>query len=238
VTGVFRPTNRTASNLRLNVNNPGFRNVNFWPVGGKPIWKPIRGLVDGGSDLLLVKPCLIPWTPRLRCCHWTVFSRQHELCHLPVMISEAPLPMASWPYLSGQHGWSFFSGIHCHMYNRYPIVWNCALGQSQITSITLKICRFFYQVYVSAQHPCCLAEWIWWYENSPEPWQFISKEGWIPVFLKYLSVAAVRTTAWAHIKAIAEQVGGCSSQRQRLKTSIYCSFSGLEPLTITRKVCL
>ena len=53
VTGVLGPTNRTAS-ISPDVNNPGFRNVSFDELVDAYM-EAIRGLVDGGADLLLVE---------------------------------------------------------------------------------------------------------------------------------------------------------------------------------------
>ena len=53
VTGVLGPTNRTAS-ISPDVNNPGFRNVSFDELV-EAYLEAIRGLVDGGADLLLVE---------------------------------------------------------------------------------------------------------------------------------------------------------------------------------------
>ena len=53
VAGVLGPTNRTAS-LSPDVNNPGFRNVQFDQLV-TTYTEAVRGLLDGGADLLLVE---------------------------------------------------------------------------------------------------------------------------------------------------------------------------------------
>ena len=53
VAGAIGPTNRTAS-LSPDVNNPGFRNITFEELAASYA-EAARGLVDGGSDLLLVE---------------------------------------------------------------------------------------------------------------------------------------------------------------------------------------
>ena len=51
--GILGPTNRTAS-MSPEVNDPGFRNVSF--DGLKAAYaEAVRGLLDGGSDLLMVE---------------------------------------------------------------------------------------------------------------------------------------------------------------------------------------
>jgi 5-methyltetrahydrofolate--homocysteine methyltransferase len=53
VAGAVGPTNRTAS-LSPDVNDPGYRAVTFDDLA-EAYYEQVRGLVDGGSDLLLVE---------------------------------------------------------------------------------------------------------------------------------------------------------------------------------------
>ena len=53
VAGVLGPTNRTLS-LSPDVNDPGFRNVTFEELAAT-YTEAIRGLADGGADLLLIE---------------------------------------------------------------------------------------------------------------------------------------------------------------------------------------
>ncbi|HMG08138.1 MAG TPA: homocysteine S-methyltransferase family protein, partial [Mucilaginibacter sp.] len=53
VAGAVGPTNRTAS-LSPDVNDPGYRAVTFDDLAGA-YYDQVRGLVDGGSDMLLVE---------------------------------------------------------------------------------------------------------------------------------------------------------------------------------------
>ena len=53
VAGTLGPTNKTAS-ISPDVNNPGFRNVSFDELVIS-YQEAIRGLVDGGADLLLIE---------------------------------------------------------------------------------------------------------------------------------------------------------------------------------------
>jgi 5-methyltetrahydrofolate--homocysteine methyltransferase len=54
VAGVLGPTSRTAS-ISPDVNDPGYRNVTFDALVTDYI-EAIRGLTDGGADILLSKP--------------------------------------------------------------------------------------------------------------------------------------------------------------------------------------
>jgi 5-methyltetrahydrofolate--homocysteine methyltransferase len=53
VAGAVGPTNRTAS-LSPDVNDPGYRAVTFDDLA-EAYYEQVRGLVDGGSDVLLVE---------------------------------------------------------------------------------------------------------------------------------------------------------------------------------------
>jgi 5-methyltetrahydrofolate--homocysteine methyltransferase len=53
VAGVLGPTNRTAS-LSPDVNDPGFRNISFDGLVAAYA-EEIRGLVDGGADILMIE---------------------------------------------------------------------------------------------------------------------------------------------------------------------------------------
>ena len=64
VAGALGPTNRTAS-LSPDVNNPGFRAVSFDELR-IAYGEQIRGLIDGGADILLSRPFSTRSTPRRR----------------------------------------------------------------------------------------------------------------------------------------------------------------------------
>ena len=51
--GALGPTNRTVS-LSPNVNDPGFRNINFDELKDA-YYDPARGLLNGGVDLFLIE---------------------------------------------------------------------------------------------------------------------------------------------------------------------------------------
>ncbi len=53
VAGAVGPTNRTAS-ISPDVNDPGYRAVTFDDLA-EAYYEQVRGLVDGGSDVLLIE---------------------------------------------------------------------------------------------------------------------------------------------------------------------------------------
>jgi 5-methyltetrahydrofolate--homocysteine methyltransferase len=64
VAGALGPTPKTAS-ISPDVNDPGARNVSFDQLASA-YYEQARGLVDGGSDLLLVETCLLYTSPSPR----------------------------------------------------------------------------------------------------------------------------------------------------------------------------
>jgi len=105
VAGAIGPTSRTAS-ISPKVNDPGFRNVTFDELV-ETYLEQIKGLVDGGSDILMVETIFdtlnaksVPGTEMRirRCCAW------HRL---PASIALIPFsccclaPFLSFPLFSG-----------------------------------------------------------------------------------------------------------------------------------------
>jgi len=98
VAGAIGPTNRTAS-LSPDVNNPGFRAISFDELHNA-YYEQARGLLDGGSDLLLVETIFDTLNAKA-----ALFAINHlfeENGHkVPVMVS-GTITDASGRTLSGQ----------------------------------------------------------------------------------------------------------------------------------------
>ncbi len=95
VAGAIGPTNRTAS-ISPDVNNPGFRNILFEPLV-KAYTESIRGLVDGGVDILLVETIFDTLNAKAAIFAIESYFEAHHL-RLPVMISgRLPTPVGE-PY--------------------------------------------------------------------------------------------------------------------------------------------
>lgn len=126
VAGSIGPTNRTAS-LSPDVNNPGFRAVNFNELKEAYI-EQINGLIDGGVDLLLIETVFDTLNAKaaLMACQEVFDQRKKQW---PIMVS-GTITDASGRTLSGQTAEAFLISIS-HM-PLLSIGFNCALGAKQL----------------------------------------------------------------------------------------------------------
>ena len=145
VAGVLGPTSRTAS-ISPDVNDPGYRNVTFDALVTDYI-EAIRGLTDGGADILLVE---------------TVFDTLNAKAALfaieqffdasgrrwPVMIS-GTITDASGRTLSGQTAEAFWNSLRHVQPLSFGL--NCALGAKELRQYVEELSRVC-DCYVSA-HP-------------------------------------------------------------------------------------
>ena len=130
VAGVLGPMNRTLS-LSPDVNDPGFRAVNFDEV--KDAYREAtRGLIDGGADIILIETVFDTLNSKA-----AIFAVEEEfeargMVHehrLPVMIS-GTITDASGRTLSGQVVEAFYNSVR-HA-NPLSIGFNCALGAKEL----------------------------------------------------------------------------------------------------------
>lgn len=223
VTGVLGPTNRTAS-ISPDVNNPGFRNIHFDQLV-EAYLEAIRGLVDGGSDLLLVETVFDTLNAKAAVFAIEQYFETHDV-HLPVMIS-GTITDASGRTLSGQTAEAFWNSLS-HV-QPLSIGLNCALGAEQLRQYVEELSNIATS-YVSAHPNAGLPNEFGEYDESPEAMAVHIKEWAESGFLNIIGGCCGTTPA--HIKAIAEAVDGIQP-RQRVENKHYCRLSGLEPLTIT-----
>ena len=85
VAGAIGPLNKTLS-LSPDVNNPGYRAVSFDEVA-TAYEEQIRGLVDGGVDLLLIETIFDTLNAKAAIFAIKHFFRNNNLPELPIMIS-------------------------------------------------------------------------------------------------------------------------------------------------------
>lgn len=223
VTGVLGPTNRTAS-ISPDVNNPGFRNVNFDQLVVAYL-EAIRGLVDGGADMLLVETVFDTLNAKAAVFAIETFFEQQQI-HLPVMIS-GTITDASGRTLSGQTAEAFWNSL-AHV-QPLSIGLNCALGAEQLRQYVEELSQIATS-YVSAHPNAGLPNEFGEYDESPEAMAFHIKEWAQSGFLNIIGGCCGTTPA--HIKAIADVVEGVTP-RKRPKNLHHCRLSGLEPLNLT-----
>ena len=126
VAGALGPTNRTAS-LSPNVNDPGFRNINFDELKDA-YYDQARGLLNGGVDLFLIETVFD--TLNCKAALYAVrelLEKQNK--DIPVLVS-GTITDASGRTLSGQTVEAFWHSIrHADL---TAVGLNCALGAEQI----------------------------------------------------------------------------------------------------------
>jgi 5-methyltetrahydrofolate--homocysteine methyltransferase len=126
VAGAIGPTNRTAS-LSPDVNDPGYRAVTFDDLA-EAYYDQVRGLVDGGSDLLLVETIFDTLNAKAALFAINRYANESGK-HLPIMIS-GTITDASGRTLSGQTVEAFWNSIR-HA-NLLSVGLNCALGAKEM----------------------------------------------------------------------------------------------------------
>jgi len=224
VAGALGPTNRTAS-ISPDVNDPGFRNVSFDQLV-ETYTESLRGLIDGGVDLLLVETIFDTLNAKAALFAIDQYCEQRGV-RLPVMIS-GTITDASGRTLSGQTPEAFWNSLrHAHP---LTIGLNCALGAKLMRPYIQDISHIadtFVCAYPNAGLPNPLAPTG--YDESPE-----QTAGYIREFAEsgFINLAGgCCGTTPAHIKAIADALKGMAprtvpviEKRTRL--------SGLEPLNI------
>lgn len=122
VAGAIGPTSRTAS-MSPDVNNPAFRAVTFEQLR-EAYYEQVRGLVDGGVDLLLVETIFD--TLNAKAALFAIDQFFHDRgVHVPVMAS-VTIADQSGRTLSGQTIEAFWNSIADAQ--PFSVGLNCALG--------------------------------------------------------------------------------------------------------------
>ena len=198
VAGAIGPLNKTLS-LSPDVNNPGYRAVSFDEVA-TAYEEQIRGLVDGGVDLLLIETIFDTLNAKAAIFSIKHFFRNNNLPELPIMIS-GTITDASGRTLSGQTLEAFYiSVVHA---NPLSIGLNCALGAKEmrphIEELSV-IAKCFTSAYPNAGLPNAFGE----YDEQPHETAHIieewAKEGFVNI------VGGCCGTTPDHIRHIAEEV--------------------------------
>ncbi|MEC5158544.1 homocysteine S-methyltransferase family protein [Chryseobacterium sp. MP_3.2] len=161
VAGSMGPTNRTAS-LSPDVNDPGFRAINFDQL--RIAYKQqAEALLDGGSDILLVETIFD--TLNAKAALFAIDEIQEERnLEIPIMVS-GTITDASGRTLSGQTAEAFLISVS-HL-NLLSIGLNCALGAAQLTPYLETLAKnsdFYISAYPNAGLPNAFGQ----YDESPE----------------------------------------------------------------------
>ena len=197
VAGVIGPTSRTAS-LSPDVNDPGFRNVDFQTLTDD-YTVAIDGLVTGGVDLIMLETVFDTLNAKA-----AIFACQRYFeCHdfkLPLMIS-GTISDASGRTLSGQTAEAFWHSV-AHA-APLSIGLNCALGAEQLRPHVLtlsKVATTATSTHPNAGLPNAFGE----YDQSPSEMATIVGEFARKGFLNIIGGCCGTTPD--HIRAIAAEI--------------------------------
>jgi 5-methyltetrahydrofolate--homocysteine methyltransferase len=198
VAGALGPLNKTLS-LSPDVNNPGFRAVTFDEVEAA-YYEQVRGLVDGGVDLLLIETIFDTLNAKGAIVAIRRYFRESGKAPLPVMIS-GTITDASGRTLSGQTLEAFYTSV---MHARpLSVGLNCALGAQEMRSHIEELSELA-SCYISAYPNAGLPNTMGEYDEQPhETAHFIedwAREGWVNI------VGGCCGTTPDHIRHIAQQV--------------------------------
>jgi 5-methyltetrahydrofolate--homocysteine methyltransferase len=161
VAGSIGPTNRTLS-ISPDVNDPGYRNVEFDELV-TAYEEQIRGLVDGGVDLLLVETVFD--TLNAKAALFAIENvAEEKSIRLPIMVS-GTITDASGRTLSGQTTEAFL--ISMQHADLLSIGLNCALGADAMRPY-LKTLKKKAPFYVSAHPNAGLPNEMGEYDETPE----------------------------------------------------------------------
>ncbi|MFT3909407.1 MAG: homocysteine S-methyltransferase family protein [Ferruginibacter sp.] len=198
VAGAIGPLNKTLS-LSPDVNNPGFRAVTFDEVA-EAYTEQIRGLVDGGVDILLIETIFDTLNAKAAIYAAKNYFRKLNIPELPIMIS-GTITDASGRTLSGQTLEAFYvSVMHA---KPISIGLNCALGASEMRAHIeelSEIAACYTSAYPNAGLPNAFGE----YDEQPHQTAHIIEEwaanGWLNI------VGGCCGTTPDHIKHIADEM--------------------------------
>ncbi|MGE5411167.1 MAG: methionine synthase [Clostridiales bacterium] len=223
VAGALGPTNKTAS-LSPNVNDPGFRAVTFDELS-EAYYEQVRGLVDGGADLLLVETIFDTLNAKAAIFAIEEYFNNNNVS-LPVMISGTVVDQ-SGRTLSGQTTEAFWISVS-HTKNLLSIGLNCALGPKQMRPYIQELSRLascFVSLYPNAGLPNEFGGYDETAQTMAQVLTDYANNGFVNI------VGGCCGTTPDHIKAIADTVKSLKP-REIPKTEPYLRLSGLEPLVI------
>ncbi|MGK5115439.1 methionine synthase [Geodermatophilus sp. CPCC 205506] len=223
VVGALGPTSRTAS-ISPDVNDPGARNVGFDELVEAYLTQA-RGLVDGGSDVLLIETIFDTLNAKAAIFALETLFEEHGR-RWPVMVS-GTITDASGRTLSGQVTEAFWYSVR----HARPLLvgLNCALGAAEMRPYVAELSRIadtFVSCYPNAGLPNAFGE----YDESPEETAAVLAEFAASGFVNL--VGGCCGTTPAHVAAIAAAV---QDRAPRTPPAVppALRLSGLEPLVVT-----
>lgn len=223
VAGAIGPTNKTLS-LSPDVEDPGYRAITFDQLV-EAYEEQIRGLVDGGADILLVETIFD--TLNAKAAIYAIHKHAEQTGkQLPVMISGTIVDQ-SGRTLSGQTTKAFWISVS-HTKNLLSVGLNCSLGSKQMRPYIEELSNIstcHTSLYPNAGLPDEMGE----YNETPGYMADQLREYANANFVNM--VGGCCGTTPDHIKAIAEAAAACTPRRIP-EQKPYLQLSGLEPLVV------
>ena len=223
VAGAVGPTNRTAS-LSPDVNDPGYRAVTFDDLA-EAYYDQVRGLVDGGSDVLLVETIFDTLNAKAALFAINRYAEESGK-HLPIMIS-GTITDASGRTLSGQTVEAFWNSIR-HA-NLLSVGLNCALGDREMRPHLEEISNIA-DVFISAYPNAGLPNEFGQYDETAHETAH-QVDDFMQAGLVNIVGGCCGTTP-EHIKCIADKAAQYPA-RKIPEIQPYMRLSGLEAVTLT-----
>ena len=226
VAGAIGPTNRTAS-MSPDVNNPAFRAVTFDDLE-RAYYEQVRGLVDGGVDLLLVETVFDTLNAKAALFAVDRYCKEQQKT-IPVMVS-VTITDLSGRTLSGQLIEAFWNSIsHAQLLS---VGINCALGAKQMRPYIEELSSLA-PVYISCYPNAGLPNAFGGFDETPDRMandlRDFASNGWLNI------VGGCCGSTPDHIRAISNAVADFPPH-ERVTVPPLTRLSGLEPLTIRPEV--
>lgn len=223
VAGSVGPTSKSLS-LAQNINDPVFRPYSFDEMA-EAFERQIRGLINGGVDLLLFETCFDALNTKA-----ALYAIGHipEASDIPIMIS-ASMSDRSGRTLTGQTMEAFYRSVqHCS-----PLSFglNCSLGAEEMIPLIAEVASFAtcaVSCYPNAGLPNEMGE----YDETPS--QMAESVRKMALAGSVNIVGGCCGTTPEHIKAVAEAVKGISP-RAIPEPDDVLYVSGLESVAVDRK---
>src|SRR5689334_13932729 len=225
VAGVLGPTNKTAS-LSPDVNDPGFRAVNFDALV-VAYGDAVEGLLEGGVDLLLVETIFDTLNAKAALFAIDQAFERHG-ARLPLIVS-GTITDASGRTLSGQTAEAFYNSVR----HARPIAvgLNCALGAKELRPHVEELSGLA-EVCVSCHPNAGLPNAFGEYDDTPESmarqigeW---AKSGWLNI------AGGCCGTTPDHIRAMAEALRDVPP-RALVPKAPALRLAGLEPFNVDER---
>lgn len=224
VAGSIGPTSRSCS-MSPDINDAAARSISFDALA-VAYAEQIRGLIDGGADLLLIETAFDPINVKA-----AIFAAENESerCgkNLPIMIS-GTISDASGRILTGQTLEAFYITV-AHAKDLLCIGLNCALGAAEMRP-HLRLLAEKAECFVHAYPNAGLPNAFGCYDQSAEEMAEVVKTFADEQLVNILGGCCGTTPE--HIRLMAETVQGILP-RKPAPPNPYCCLSGLEPLIIS-----